>query len=80
MNLWTDYKRSPLPDLLSFIVDNRGKTVPTTEDGEHKLIATNCIRNENLYPSYEDAKYIPTDSSDSPGLAGGISYLELMQE
>lgn len=33
---------------------------------------------EYLYPSYEDAKYIPTDSSDSPGLAGGISYKELM--
>ena len=58
MNLWTDYKRSPLPDLLSFIVDNRGKTVPTTEDGEHKLIATNCIRNENLYPSYEKIRYL----------------------
>ena len=35
---------------------------------------------EYLYPSYEDAKYTPTDSKESPGLAGGISYKELMEE
>lgn len=52
-NIWKDAKLHALPDLLEFIVDNRGKTVPTDPDGEHVLIATNCIRNENLYPSYE---------------------------
>ena len=52
-NIWNDAKLHELPDLLDFIVDNRGKTVPTDPDGEHILIATNCIRNENLYPSYE---------------------------
>lgn len=52
-NIWEDYKYMDLPDVLSFIVDNRGKTVPTDPDGNHILIATNCIRNERLYPSYE---------------------------
>ena len=52
-NVWEDYRSLPLPDVLSFIVDNRGKTVPIDENGTHVLIATNCIRNENLFPSYE---------------------------
>lgn len=52
-NIWKDAKLYELPDLLDYIVDNRGKTVPTDPEGEHVLIATNCIRNENLYPSYE---------------------------
>lgn len=62
MNIWTDCRRIPLPELLSFIVDNRGKTVPTTEGGTHKLIATNCIRNESLYPSYEKLRYLSEDT------------------
>ena len=52
-NVWEDYRSLPLPDVLSFIVDNRGKTVPIDDNGTHVLIATNCIRNENLFPSYE---------------------------
>ncbi len=62
MNIWSDYKRIPLPDLLSFIVDNRGKTVPTADDGNHVLIATNCIRNENLYPSYEKVRLLSEET------------------
>ena len=60
-NIWKDYPRKPLPELLSFIVDNRGKSVPTSEDGTHILIATNCIRNENLYPTYEKVRYFSDD-------------------
>lgn len=55
-----EYPTVPLPDLLSTIVDNRGKTVPTAETG-HILIATNCIRNENLYPVYERIRFVPDD-------------------
>ena len=62
MNIWTDYKRIPLPELLSFIVDNRGKTVPTSDGGNHVLIATNCIRNENLYPSYEKVRFLSEET------------------
>ena len=51
-NLWEDCNRVPLTELLSFIVDNRGKTVPTAPSG-HKLIATNCVTNNTLFPVYE---------------------------
>ena len=59
-NIWSFEKR-PLPEILSFVVDNRGKTVPTTENG-HILIATNCIKNENLYPSYEKIRYLSEET------------------
>ena len=62
MNIWTDCKRMPLPQLLSFIVDNRGKTVPLSDHGTVQLIATNCIRNENLYPSYDKVRHLSTET------------------
>ena len=62
MNIWQDCKKLPLPEVLSFIVDNRGKTVPTDDNGEHILIATNCIRNENLYPSYEKIRLLSEET------------------
>lgn len=65
MNIWTDCKKLPLPDSLSFIVDNRGKTVPLTDGGSHKLIATNCVRNENLYPSYEKVRFLSQETYDN---------------
>lgn len=61
IDIWNDYESMPLPDVLSFIVDNRGKTVPTDENGTHILIATNCIRNENLYPSYDKVRLLNDD-------------------
>ena len=51
-----------------------------THNKEYLMDVANFAMLEYLYPAYGDAKYIPTDSDDSPGLAGGISYLELMQE
>lgn len=57
-NIWEDYQCMDLPDVLSFIVDNRGKTVPTDPEGKYILIATNCIRNEHLYPSYEKIRTV----------------------
>lgn len=35
---------------------------------------------EYINPQFPDAVYKATDSSDSPGLAGGISYKELMEK
>jgi len=64
-NIWNDFPQKPLPELLDFIVDNRGKTVPTVsqeEACEIVLIATNCIRNENLYPVYEKVRYISKET------------------
>lgn len=65
MNIWTDYPQTPLPELLAFVVDNRGKTVPLSDNGDHVLIATNCIRNENLYPSYEKTRRLSQDTYDN---------------
>lgn len=62
MNIWQDYEKLPLPEVLSFIVDNRGKTVPTDDNGNHVLIATNCICNENLYSSYEKIRLLSEDT------------------
>ena len=67
-NIWKDYKQVPLPELLDFIVDNRGKTVPTVSKDEAcqiVLIATNCIRNENLFPVYEKIRYISEDTYEN---------------
>lgn len=60
-NLWTDCPKVPITELLSFIVDNRGKTVPTTEHG-HKLIATNCVTNNTLFPVYEKIRYLSDET------------------
>lgn len=51
----------PLTEVLTDIIDNRGKTVPTSDKG-YKLIATNCIRNENLYPTYEKIRYLSDET------------------
>ena len=59
-DIWS-FEKKPLPEILSFIVDNRGKTVPTTHSG-HILIATNCVRNESLYPSYEKIRYLSEET------------------
>lgn len=47
----------PFSELLSSVVDNRGKTCPTADTGI-PLIATNCIRNELLYPTYEKIRFV----------------------
>lgn len=60
-NLWEDCNRVPLTKLLSFIVDNRGKTVPTAPSG-HKLIATNCVTNNTLFPVYDKIRYLSEET------------------
>jgi len=47
----------PFSELLDEIVDNRGRTCPTADSGI-PLIATNCIRNETLYPVFENIRYV----------------------
>jgi type I restriction enzyme S subunit len=47
----------PFSELLSAVVDNRGKTCPTADSGI-PLIATNCIRNELLYPTYDKVRFV----------------------
>lgn len=51
-----------------------------THNTEYLVDIANFAMIEYKHPSYEDAKYTPTDSNKSPGLAGGISYKELMEK
>lgn len=48
---------TPLTDVLKFIVDNRGKTVPTSDSGI-PLIATNCIKHSSIYPTFDNIRYV----------------------
>ncbi len=47
----------PLSQLIAEVVDNRGRSCPTVDSGI-PLIATNCVRNELLYPTYEKARFV----------------------
>ena len=60
-NICKDCPKVPITELLSFIVDNRGKTVPTVPYG-HKLIATNCVTNNTLFPIYEKVRYLSDET------------------
>lgn len=51
----------PFSELLSVVIDNRGKTCPTTNVGI-PLIATNCIRNELLYPTYDKVRFVSNET------------------
>ena len=50
-----------------------------THNTEYLVDVANFAMIEYKFPSFDDAQYIPQDSSKSPGLAGGISYKELME-
>lgn len=47
----------PITELLECIVDNRGKSCPTSDSG-FPLIATNCIKNISIYPVFENIRYV----------------------
>lgn len=53
-------KSYPFKELLSKIVDNRGKTCPVTDSGL-PLIATNCIKQDSLFPVFEKVRYVSDD-------------------
>jgi type I restriction enzyme S subunit len=59
-----EVKETPFTELLSKIVDNRGRSCPTAETGI-PLIATNCIRNGLLYPAFEKVRYVSTSTYDT---------------
>lgn len=54
----------PITELLSFIVDNRGKTVPTTDKGM-PLIATNCIKHSSIYPTFDNVRFVDNKTVES---------------
>jgi len=60
----SDYSTYSFAELLSNIVDNRGKTCPVDEDGL-PLIATNCVKNNTLYPVFEKVRYVNKETYDT---------------
>jgi len=60
----SDYSTYSFAELLSNIVDNRGKTCPVDEEGL-PLIATNCVKNDTLYPVFEKVRYVNKETYDS---------------
>jgi type I restriction enzyme S subunit len=54
----------PFTELLSKIVDNRGRTCPTADTGL-PLIATNCIRNDRLYPTFDNVRHVSKETYDN---------------
>lgn len=61
-------------------IDERLDLYVKTHNTEYLVDIANFAMIEYMYPSFKNAFYMPTDSKDSPGLAGGISYNELMKE
>ena len=57
-------KTIPLSKTTKFIVDNRGRTAPTSETGI-ALIATNCVSNEDIYPAYKNLRYVSKETYDT---------------
>ena len=51
----------PLSKTTKFIVDNRGRTAPTENYGI-PLIATNCINNSDLYPKFENIRFVSKET------------------
>ncbi len=51
----------PFTELLSKIIDNRGKTCPVVSEGL-PLIATNCIKNDTLYPTYDTSRFVSSET------------------
>lgn len=51
----------PFTDVLSAIVDNRGRTCPVGASGI-PLIATNCIDPSNLYPRYDTTRFVSDET------------------
>jgi type I restriction enzyme S subunit len=51
-------------ELLGRIVDNRGRTCPTAERGT-ALIATNCIKDDHLYPVFEKVRWVDSETMET---------------
>lgn len=60
-------------------IEQRLELYQKTHNTEYLVDVANFAMLEFLYPAFPDSKYIPTDSDKSCGLAGGISYKELME-
>lgn len=48
-------------NVVETFIDNRGKTAPTSEFGI-PLIATNCIKNESIFPTFKNVRYVSDET------------------
>lgn len=55
------FEELSLADCAAHIVDNRGKTCPVGDTGR-PLIATNCLRDGSLYPTYETTRFVSEET------------------
>jgi len=58
------WKIKKLTEVILKIIDNRGRTAPTAESGI-ALIATNCIKENGLYPVKEKIRFVTQETYDS---------------
>lgn len=59
-----DWGEAPLASLLSKVIDNRGRTCPVFDTG-FPLIATNCVKDTNLYPVFEKVRFVDQATYDT---------------
>lgn len=57
-------ERVPFTSLLSAIVDNRGRTCPTADEGL-PLIATNCVKNSTLNPLFDKVRFVDQNTYEN---------------
>lgn len=55
---------SKISELIEATIDNRGKTVPTSDSGI-PLLATNCIKHSSIYPAFENIRYVSEETHNS---------------
>lgn len=60
-------------------IQQRLEMYEKTHNTEYLVDVANFAMLEFMYPAFKDAKFEPADSDKSCGLAGGISYNELME-
>lgn len=60
-------------------IQERFELYMKTHNTEYLVDIANFAMIEFMYPSFKDSKYTPTDSDKSPGLAGGISYKQMIE-
>ena len=61
-------------------IEERLEMYRKTHNTEYLVDVANFAMLEYMHPSFSDAAYTPTDSDKSCGLAGGLSYKQMMEE
>jgi type I restriction enzyme S subunit len=57
----SEFEYVSLSNLVEEIIDNRGRTCPTSEQGI-PLIATNCVKEDRIYPTHEKVRYVSDET------------------